>query len=103
MRKAIQASQEKYDAEELAARQAHQAALKALNTEDTEKSKAENKKKYDAERSILDGHLAASILAIKQAQAEGKKNEQTAADEIKSLKARHLNSLLVLTVLLLEF
>ncbi len=96
VRKAIQASQEKYDAEELAARQAHQAALKALNTEDTEKSKAENKKKYDAERSILDGHLAASILAIKQAQAEGKKNEQTAADEIKSLKARHLNSLLEL-------
>ena len=96
VRKAIQASQEKYDAEELAARKIHQAALKALNTEDTEKSKAENKKKYDAERSILDGHLAASILAVKQAQAEGKKNEQTAADEIKSLKARHLNSLLEL-------
>ena len=96
VRKAIQASQEKYDAEELAARKIHQAALKALNTEDTEKSKAENKKKYDAERSILDGHLAASILAVKQAQAEGKKNEQTAADEIKSLKARHLGSLLEL-------
>ena len=96
VRKATQASQEKYDAEELAAKQAHQAALKALNTEDAEKSKAENKKKYDAERTILDGHLAASILAVKQAQAEGKKNEQTAADEIKSLKARHLNSLLEL-------
>lgn len=96
VRKAIQVSQEKYDAEELAARKIHQAALKVLNTEDTEKSKAENKKKYDAERSILDGHLAASILAVKQAQAEGKKNEQTAADEIKSLKARHLNSLLEL-------
>lgn len=94
--KAVREAQEKYDAEELAAKQAHQTALKVLNTEDAEKSKAENKKKYDAERSILDGHLAASILAVKQAQAEGKKNEQTAADEIKSLKSRHLNSLLEL-------
>ncbi len=96
VRQTIQAAQEKYDAEELAARQIHQAALKALNTEDTEKVKAENKKKYDAERTILDGHLAASILAVKQAQAEGKKNEQTADAEIKSIKSRHLNSLLEL-------
>ena len=96
VRQATQAAQEKYDAEELAARQIHQAALKALNTEDTEKVKAENKKKYDAERTILDGHLAASILAVKQAQAEGKKNEQTADAEIKSIKSRHLNSLLEL-------
>lgn len=96
VRQTTQAAQEKYDAEELAARQIHQAALKALNTEDAEKVKAENKKKYDAERTILDGHLAASILAVKQAQAEGKKNEQTADAEIKSIKSRHLNSLLEL-------
>lgn len=96
VRQTIQAAQEKYDAEELAARQIHQEALKALNTEDTEKVKAENKKKYDAERTILDGHLAASILTVKQAQAEGKKNEQTADAEIKSIKSRHLNSLLEL-------
>ena len=96
VRQATQAAQEKYDAEEFAARLIHQAALKALNTEDTEKVKAENKKKYDAERTILDGHLAASILAVKQAQAEGKKNEQTADAEIKSIKSRHLNSLLEL-------
>ena len=56
----------------------------------------ELQKAYTAEKNTLDGHLAASILAVKQAQAEGKKNEQTAADEIKSLKARHLNSLLEL-------
>lgn len=96
VRQTILAAQEKYDAEELAARQIHRAALKALNTEDTEKVKAENKKKYDAERTILDGHLAASILTVKQAQAEGKKNEQTADAEIKSIKSRHLNSLLEL-------
>ncbi len=56
----------------------------------------ELQKAYTAEKNTLDGHLAASILAVKQAQAEGKKNEQTAADEIKSLKARHLGSLLEL-------
>ena len=56
----------------------------------------ELQKAYTAEKNTLDGHLAASILAVKQAQAEGKKNEQTAGDEIKSLKARHLNSLLEL-------
>ena len=89
-------TQEKYDAEELAAKKIHQAQLNALNTEETEKTKAENKKKYDAERTALDGHLAASILAVKQAQAEGKKNEQTADAEIKSIKSRHLNSLLEL-------
>ena len=56
----------------------------------------ELQKAYTAEKNTLDGHLAASILAVKQAQAEGKKNEQTAGDEIKSLKARHLGSLLEL-------
>lgn len=93
---AVREAQEKYDAEELAAKKVHQAALKALDTEDAEKLTAENQKKYAAERTALDKHLAASILAVKQAQAEGEKNEQTAADEIKSLKARHLNSLLEL-------
>lgn len=96
VRKATQASQEKYDAEELAARQIHQTQLKTLNTEETEKTKADNKKKYDAERTALDGHLAASILAIKQDLAEGKIIQEQADTEIKSIKARHLNSLLAL-------
>lgn len=96
VRQATQAAQEKYDAEELASRQIHQAQLNALNTEETEKTKAENKKKYDAERTALDGHLAASILAIKQDLAEGKIIQEQADTEIKSIKARHLNSLLAL-------
>lgn len=56
----------------------------------------ELRKAFEQEKQVLDQALAQQILAVKQAQAEGKKNEQTAADEIKSLKARHLNSLLEL-------
>ena len=56
----------------------------------------ELRKAFGQEKQVLDQALAQQILAVKQAQAEGKKNEQTAADEIKSLKARHLNSLLEL-------
>ena len=53
----------------------------------------ELRKAFEQEKQVLDQALAQQILAVKQAQAEGKKNEQTAADEIKSLKARHLGSL----------
>ena len=56
----------------------------------------ELRKAFGQEKQVLDQALAQQILAVKQAQAEGKKNEQTAADEIKSLKARHLGSLLEL-------
>ena len=56
----------------------------------------ELRKAFEQEKQVLDQALAQQILAVKQAQAEGKKNEQTAADEIKSLKARHLGSLLEL-------
>ena len=56
----------------------------------------ELRKAFEQEKQVLDQALAQQILAVKQAQTEGKKNEQTAGDEIKSLKARHLNSLLEL-------
>lgn len=86
-------AKKQFDDEELAAERGKKADLKILNAEDAENISAENKKKYAAERTILDGHLAASILAVKQAEAEGKKDEETADAEIKSIKTRHLNSL----------
>ena len=78
-------AQEKHDDEMEAAEKERQTGTTTLRQKD-----------YESAKKQLDSHLAQQILSVKQSLADGRTTQQQADTEIKSLKARHLNSLLEL-------